>query len=377
MNVIKVKTEASARTLFRVYNDDLPFEDINEYLRNLELRDLAPNTVRAYAFDLIKYFEFLTELRCNWSNISLDTLYKYIYSLRYVESDKVSLLPSSGKKLRTERTISRMFSAVISFYRYCHFQHGILANLADSGVFHPTKENKHYTSFLSFAKAAKPISIKRPQITLAPWKQKLAERPKTLTTEEQKKIINSCTNKRDKLLILLLIETGMRIGQVLQLKHSDIESWDRRLIVKHRLDNPNDVYSKSRHEYAIDLSKNWLDMYTDYIIYEQSEVDCEYVFTSLYRKDSGDICSPLSYPRIIAIFDSLKKKTGVEVTPHIFRHSHATELLREEVPIEIVAKRLGHRSIETTRQMYEHLNAADMRKIVQSHLNKSEVLNEY
>ncbi|MBL4704315.1 MAG: tyrosine-type recombinase/integrase [Flavobacteriales bacterium] len=370
MQVSKLQSE-NGRSLFRVYESGLPYDDVNEFLRHLEYRDLAPNTVKAYAFDLIKYFEYLAEICCEWADVDLDKLCQYIHVLRYAVSEKVSLISSSETQLRSERSISRMMSAVLSFYRYQHFQNGILANLADKGIFESSRSGKYHTSFLSFAKAAKPKTAKRSSITLSSWKQKVASRPKTLEANEQKKLVGLCVNRRDKLLILLLIETGMRIGQVLQLKHTDIESWNKRLLIKHRLDNPNEVYSKSRHEYAVDLSNNWLEMYTDYIIYEQSDIDSEYVFTALYRKDGGDTSAPLSYARIKTIFNALSKKSGIHVTPHMFRHTHATELLREEVPIEIVAKRLGHRSLETTRQMYEHLTAADMRKILSAHLTKS------
>tara|TARA_Y100000591_G_C21790103_1_gene676068 strand:- start:716 stop:964 length:249 start_codon:yes stop_codon:yes gene_type:complete len=46
----------------------------------------------------------------------------------------------------------------------------------------------------------------------------------------------------------------------------------------------------------------------------------------------------------------------------MLRHSHATDLLRQNVSIEIVSKRLGHASIETTKKIYEHLTAEDIKR---------------
>jgi integrase/recombinase XerD len=46
---------------------------------------------------------------------------------------------------------------------------------------------------------------------------------------------------------------------------------------------------------------------------------------------------------------------------HMLRHTHATELIRQGVPIEVVARLLTHRSSTTTSQTYVHLDVADVR----------------
>ena len=46
----------------------------------------------------------------------------------------------------------------------------------------------------------------------------------------------------------------------------------------------------------------------------------------------------------------------------MLRHTHATELIRRGVPIEVVARLLTHRSSTTTSQTYIHLDAADVRE---------------
>ena len=54
--------------------------------------------------------------------------------------------------------------------------------------------------------------------------------------------------------------------------------------------------------------------------------------------------------------------TGVRFSPHAFRHTHATELLRAGVRMELVAKRLGHASVQTTIDTYGHLGVEDLRE---------------
>ena len=55
-------------------------------------------------------------------------------------------------------------------------------------------------------------------------------------------------------------------------------------------------------------------------------------------------------------------RTGIAFTAHMLRHTHATELIRSGVPIEVVARLLTHRSSTTTSQTYIHLDAADVRE---------------
>ena len=53
-------------------------------------------------------------------------------------------------------------------------------------------------------------------------------------------------------------------------------------------------------------------------------------------------------------------RTGVSFTAHMLRHSHATDMVRQGVPIEVVARLLTHRSSTTTSQTYVHLEVADI-----------------
>ena len=45
------------------------------------------------------------------------------------------------------------------------------------------------------------------------------------------------------------------------------------------------------------------------------------------------------------------------MTPHWFRHTHATALLLAGVPLHVVSRRLGHRSVQTTMNTYAHVTA--------------------
>ena len=272
MNISRFKDPESGRMQFRVYSADcLPFEDINCFLRHLEFRDLAPNTVKAYAHDLVFFFKYIKANKLNWSEINLDHLVKFVHVLRFSATNNLS----STASVRSEKTVSRNVASVFSFYRYQYFNNGLLIDLGTRGIITEAGPSSQRNGFLSFAKSARPHSqIKRR--LLVKFNNPLKSPPKVIPADIQHKILNSCKNLRDKLLITLLLETGMRIGQALQLKHCDIESWNECLHIKRRLDNPNQVYAKTRNEYTVSLSKEWLDLYTTYIIHDQGDVEAEF-----------------------------------------------------------------------------------------------------
>jgi integrase/recombinase XerD len=71
---------------------------------------------------------------------------------------------------------------------------------------------------------------------------------------------------------------------------------------------------------------------------------------------------PLRYQTVAKLVVRLPRDTtGIAFTPHLLRHTRATELIRADVPIEIVSKMLTHRSVTTTSDTYLHLSVGDVR----------------
>ena len=87
--------------------------------------------------------------------------------------------------------------------------------------------------------------------------------------------------------------------------------------------------------------------------------DSDYVFVNLFAEPAG---RPLGYPAVHKLIGRIAGRTGIAFTAHMLRHTHATELIRAGVPVEVVARLLTHRSSTTTSQTYIHLDAADVRE---------------
>ena len=112
-------------------------------------------------------------------------------------------------------------------------------------------------------------------------------------------------------------------------------------------------------------------LYTEYLEKEFMEILgdhlSDYVFVNLW---GGNIGAPMSYNNVMALFTRLKRKTGIAVHPHMLRHTHATELIREGVQMAYVQKRLGHANIQTTLNTYVHLSDEDMKEAYQEFVEK-------
>ena len=103
-------------------------------------------------------------------------------------------------------------------------------------------------------------------------------------------------------------------------------------------------------------------LYADYLTAEYGSLDSDYVFVNLWGGRRG---SPMTYPTVDKLVARIRSRTGVEFTAHMLRHTHATDLVRRGVPIEVVARLLTHRSSTTTSQTYVHLDVEDVRDALQ------------
>jgi len=73
----------------------------------------------------------------------------------------------------------------------------------------------------------------------------------------------------------------------------------------------------------------------------------------------------VTYSTVHELVGRVRARTGVEFTLHMLRHTHATQLVRSGVAIEVVARLLTHRSSTTTSQTYVHFDVEDVRDALQ------------
>jgi integrase len=161
--------------------------------------------------------------------------------------------------------------------------------------------------------------------------------------------------------VRVLYDSGVRIGEALGLRHEDIGAAEREINVVARV-NDNRARSKSSGSRTIPVSADLVRLYADYLHGEYGDLDSDYVFVNLFGHGYG---RPLSYPAVYDLVRRLRRRTGIDFDPHWWRHTAATRLLRNGVPIEVVSKLLGHADITTTSAVYGHLTAEDARRVME------------
>lgn len=213
-------------------------------------------------------------------------------------------------------------------------------------------------AFLSYFTAKDIVSIPSDKIKL-PKDAKKEKSIKFLNLEQIKKLLLSpnIENKiglRDRAILEAFFSTGLRIAELVALNKEQFTNLknknDLELGIIGKGDNPRTIYFSER-------ALSWIKKYLE------TRNDGEKALFIHYRsrKDVEDRLTPRSVERIVKKYVIL---AGVPIftTPHILRHSYATDLLTQGVDLRIIQEFLGHQSITST-QIYTHVTNKRLRDI--------------
>ncbi|NCN12009.1 tyrosine-type recombinase/integrase [Candidatus Kaiserbacteria bacterium] len=175
-----------------------------------------------------------------------------------------------------------------------------------------------------------------------------AELRRLMSAPDQKTI----EGKRDKAILELLFSTGLRISELCGLSIDDVDLTRDEFSVRGKGD-------KVRVVFVSDSARSTLQ---DYLQHRKDMDDA--MFTRYGRKmhDGGGLrISPRAVQRLIKQY-AVKAGITRKVTPHVIRHSFATDLLQNGADLRSVQALLGHANIATT-QVYTHVTDAHLREI--------------
>ncbi|MFF2288738.1 tyrosine-type recombinase/integrase [Peribacillus butanolivorans] len=338
----------------------LPVEPVAKYMKYLHNKESSSNTLKTYCTALKHYFTYLEQVEFTYKEVNFQRLSNFVAWLRNpYESNKV--IPHKGTKAkRSERTVNSYLTVVTSFYDYLYRNELIDSDIVEKlmkRMFVGAGSNG-YKGFLHHVNEGKPISKNVLKL------DEPRERVKVFTKEQVELIYESTTNIRDAFLVRLLFESGLRIGEVLSLFLEDFQFDAKQRNHKIQLTYRGELLNGGKlktGERRLDISQGLMDLYDDYLyeVLDEYNPNHNFVFVKIWGKNSGE---PLTYSDVYATFKEIERKTGIHITPHMFRHTHGTIYYLQTKNIKMVQERLGHAQIQTTMNLYVHPSEDDIRK---------------
>jgi integrase len=288
--------------------------EVAAFLRHLAARDYSPNTLLAYAHDLQHLWRFLASAGLTWSHLKpphaldLRAYLRTLPSVHLVQRPGLTLTTTQdGRPARVlaPNTINRILAAVSPFYDY----------MITAGQFPPTNPlekipeplaqrlTERHRSFLAGIQRQRPL---RRRVAV-----RTVERlPHVLEAPQVSALLGALRSTRDLALIRLMLDGGLRPGEVLSLHLEDVAYGRRRVIIRRRCDHPIGVRPKSRVERVVDLHEPaTLDTVNRYVMTERP-VEAPTPFVFLVGGHGQHRYEPLSYAALVKLFHRACTRAG-------------------------------------------------------------------
>jgi integrase/recombinase XerD len=277
------------RILNNIFKSDLPSKKyFAQYMRHKYRRNCRPNTIRIAATSLNQFLLFFRETgKQQIEQIAREDIEAFVES----QQDR-------GLKPRTVR------SRLCAVYAFVHF-------LIDSKV-------------LGYELLERKIQLKLPE-----------QLPRAIEPQDVEQLLSVINHVRDRAMILLLLRTGMRIGELLSTKVHDVDLNNQRILIyeAEKTGLGRVVYYSGDAQEAL---LSWLKVRNSFK---------EMLFYAQGRESLG-------YEASRGMFHKYLQKAEIGdrgYTLHCLRHTFATDLLNARMPLECLRILLGHSSLDVTR----------------------------
>jgi integrase/recombinase XerD len=174
-----------------------------------------------------------------------------------------------------------------------------------------------------------------------------------LSSSDLAKLLTACdqysrgeiTRWRNRALVIVLWRVGLRISEALGLTVADVDM-DRRELHVRKAKTKAGIRTVGLDAMTYEALALWL---------ENRPRDTEWLFVSTKQARSGG--GQLAYTTTAEMFKRLARLAGIKqrVAPHGLRHTFATEMHREGVPLAVLSHALGHKDSATTLHYAQHV----------------------
>jgi integrase/recombinase XerC/integrase/recombinase XerD len=293
---------------------------INSFLQSLKVsKNLDDKSIRAYTSDLDQFKEWL--LSSGSESIDSSTIEKYVAALQ------------KEKRLK-DTSIKRKYACLKSFFHHSYNEAAIFKRVK-------FKMEKRLPKVLSIDDIVKILRT-------------------------MKKELNNCSSDfyrtvciRDNAIIELLFCTGIRIGELVNIKIDDLDMGAHSIL----------IHGKGRKQRVVFVSSGQVREKIDswLLVRERLNPVTDHLFINKYGKK----VTIYSVENIFSKYRDLAK-INKKSTPHFLRHTFATCLLENGADIREVQELLGHSNISTT-QLYTEVSVARKKTI----MNKFNARNQF
>ena len=281
-------------------------EEFLNYLKNIRL--YSKKTVASYEYDLKDYALFLEKNNLTIKDDNDKTLKLY---LNYVYDKKIS-----------NKSISRHLSSLRTYYDFLKKE-----NIVTENIFKNVK----------YPKIEKTI-------------------PNFISHDKLNEIFTSFNDSdldiRNRLVIELLYATGLRVGELVNIKIKDIDFGAQSIKVLGKGSKERDVFYNNTTK----------EVLKRYLVVRKKLQKKENDY--LLLNDKG---TPIKEASVRKIIQTTLMKCGIKskITPHTFRHTFATDLLNQGLDLVNVKELLGHASLNTT-SIYTHITNDRIKEVYQN-----------
>jgi integrase/recombinase XerD len=268
-------------------------EKFLRYMKHIKKKDTSENTITAYRSDLYYFLEWLKEYK-NISIVTLDLLNSLV--LDDLHSWICSLTVSAS-------TESRKVSAIHSLFEYLNLME-LINNKVAKG-------------------------LKKPEI---PKDNTI----KYLPPEQVRDLLEAVKiegNERDCAIILLFLNAGLRISELIKLNLDNIKNGI--VTVKE---------SKGKKSREVPINQDTVDILNDYLKVRPKTTDEAFFLINKYIKEPYRI----TRDTIVEMLDKYAELAGIEhLTAHMLRHTYGTGKRRAGVSLDTIKELMGHETIDT------------------------------
>lgn len=275
-------------------------ELINVYIKVMRAEDKSEGTIKEYLKHINEYFSFL-------DNNGID--------YEEAKPKDIKLFRNENPNLSTSSKNGKV-SAVNSFYTF-------LVDDMEMMDYNPCSSVKS----LKIKDRVEKVPLTRIQIR---W------------------LLRACKNDRDIAIISMLVNTGLRISELINVTLEDYE------YAKNH-DGEMNIIGKGNKLRTIYLNNSVIEVVDKYLLVRK-----ESEYNNLFISNG---CVPMDRSCISRTLKTTAKRSGhfrddeiSKLHNHLMRHTYTTEAIEANIPLEIVSKTLGHSSTNTTYNVYMHMN---------------------